>query len=36
VHDLDDRLNPERRLLASESGGSYPEKLQQALSQAEE
>jgi len=36
VHDLDDRLNPDRRLLASESGGSFPEKLQQALAQAEE
>ena len=36
VHDLDDRLNPDRRLLASESGGSFPEKLQHALAQAEE
>jgi hypothetical protein len=34
VHDIDDRLSPERRLLWSESGGNFPDKLQQALSQA--
>lgn len=34
VHDLDDRLSAERRLLWSESGGNFHEKLQEALSQA--
>ena len=32
VHDLDDRLGPERRQLWSESGENFPEKLQEALS----
>jgi len=35
VHDLDDRLSAERRLLWSESGGNFHEKLQEALLQAE-
>ena len=32
VHDLDDRLSPERRQLWTESGENFHEKLQQALS----
>ena len=35
VHDLDDRLSPERRQLWSESGENFPEKLQQALASHE-
>ncbi len=35
VHDLDDGLSVDKRLLWTESGENFAEKLQEALSQAE-